>query len=523
MKLALISKQKKTSISPKTVTELEERIAQLERENQLLQEKIHYLSHRHFGRQREVFNADQGVLFDSPTDAANETDDQDSVTVDKHTRKKGGRRKPPQDLPRVRVEHDLPESEKHCSCGACLQRIDEETSEQYDVVPPVFQVLEQVRFKYTCPACDESGVITAPKSTPDPLPRHQVSPGLLAWVGTGKYVEGLPLHRQANILEKRFGVSFTSTTLAQWMIKAAEDLLKPLLLLMETYLLSVDYLHADETTVQVLEEPGRYPWQKSYFWVRVSGAGPPIILVNYDRSRAGVVANGLFSGFKGFLQTDAYSGYNPVSARIEVTAVGCWAHARRKYDAVLKSVGRASQRTEAVLAREALGFIRRLYQIEREIKGQSPQERLRRRQTDSQAVLDELAAWRDQHLGYAAAQGGSLAKAFTYLTNQWGRLVCFVQDERLRLDNNRAEQHIRPIAQGRRAWLFAKSEDGAHASAAWYSIVETAKANGLEPYHYLRWLFIELPRYLQQGWPLDPLLPWNVTSDQINAPSSRRG
>lgn len=523
MKSAPITKKSAISIAPKYVTDLEERIAQLERENQLLQEKIHYLSHRHFGRQSEVFDAGQGVLFDSSTEAVNATGDQDTVTVGKHTRKKGGRRKPPKDLPRVRVEHDLPESEKHCTCGVCLQRIGEEISEQYDVEPPVFQVLEHVRFKYACPACDESGVVTAAKSTPDPLPRHQVSPGLLAWLGTGKYVDGLPLHRQGNLLEKRFGVSFTSTTLARWMIKAAEDLLKPLLLLMETYLLSVDYLHADETTVQVLEEPGRYPWQKSYFWVRVSGAGPPIILVNYDPSRAGAVATRLFPGFKGFLQTDAYSGYNAVSARIEVTSVGCWAHARRKYDAVLKSVGRNSQRTEAVLAREALGFIRRLYRIEREMKDQSPLARLRRRQTDSQSVLDELAVWRDQHLAYAAARGGSLAKAFTYLTNQWGHLVCFVQDERLRLDNNRAEQHIRPIAQGRRAWLFAKSEDGAHASAAWYSVVETAKANGLEPYHYLRWLFTELPRYLQQGRPLEPLLPWNVTSDQINAPSSGRG
>ena len=124
---------------------------------------------------------------------------------------------------------------------------------------------------------------------------------------------------------------------------------------------------------------------------------------------------------------------------------------------------------------------------------------------------------------YATAMGGSLSKAFVYLTNQWEKLIVFVQDERLALDNNLAERHIRPIANGRKAWLFAKSEDGAHASAAWYSIVETAKANGLEPYHYLRWLFTNLPLYIQSGWPLDPLMPWNVTTEQINAPSSRRG
>lgn len=511
------------SISREYVVELEERIAHLQRENQLLQEKIHYLANQRFGRQSERFNPDQGELFEPPPPTDGEANVEDTITIEAHTRKKGGRRKPPKELPRKRIEHDLPEAEKQCTCGACLERIGEEVSEQYDVVPPVFQVLEHVRFKYACPECEDAGVKTAPKTTPDPLPRHQVSAGLLAWVGTSKYVDGLPLHRQAAILEKRFGVPFTSTTLSQWMIKVSVDLLAPLLLVMEMYLLRVDYLHADETTVQVLEEPGRYPWQKSYFWVRVSGAGPPIILVNYDPSRAGSVANGLFSGFKGYLQTDAYSGYNGVSAQTEVTAVGCWAHARRKFDAVLKSLGRHSKRPEAVLAREALGFIRRLYQIEREIKGKPPEERLHRRQTDSQAVLNELAAWRDQHLDYAAAQGGSLAKAFVYLTNQWDKLVVFVRDERLRLDNNLAERHIRPIANGRKVWLFAKSEDGAHASAAWYSIVETAKANGLEPYHYLRWLFTELPLFLQQGWSLEPLLPWNVTSEQINSPSSRRG
>jgi transposase len=523
MESALVLTAKIGSISPEYVASLEEKIAQFERENRLLQEKIHYLLHHRFGRHSERFNPDQGVLFEPqvPTDA--KADVEDTIQIEAHTRKKGGRRKAPRDLPRERVEHHLPQAEKQCTCGACLERIGEEISEQYDVVPPVFRVLEHVRFKYACPVCDDNGVKTAAKSLPDPLPRHQVSPGLLAWIGTGKYVDGLPLHRQASILEKRFGVPFTSTTLSHWMIKVANDLLIPLLVVMEMYLLGEDYLHADETTVQVLGEPARDPWQKSYFWIRVSGAGPPIVIVTYDSSRGGSVANGLFSGFKGYLQTDAYSGYSGVWAQAEVTPVGCWAHARRKFDAVLRSVGRHSQRHEAVLAREALEFIRRLYQIERESKGEAPAERLRRRQTDSQGVLEEMAAWREKHMAYATAIGGSLAKAFVYLTNQWEKLIVFVQDERLALDNNLAERHIRPIANGRKAWLFAKSEDGAHASAAWYSIVETAKANGLEPYHYLRWLFTNLPLYIQSGWPLDPLMPWNVTTEQINAPSSRRG
>jgi len=498
-------------------------VARQQRDIQRLQEKLHYLLHRQFGRRAEQLSPDQRELFEPPaTEVTDDTAQADTEEIT-YTRKKGGRARPPKHLPRVRVEHDLPEADKHCTCGACLERIGEEVSEQYDVIPPVFQVLEHVRFKYACPDCEATGVKTAAKTTPDPLPRHQVSPGLLAWLGTSKYVDGLPLHRVAQMLDQRFGVALTSTTLAQWMINTHDALLAPLLHVVEGYFTRVDYLHADETTLQVLDEPDRYAWQKSYLWVRMTGTGPPIIRVDYDPSRAGAVAERLLSGFKGYLQTDAYAAYNGAVAQPEVMAVGCLAHARRRFDAVLKAIGQHSPRPEACLAREALGFIRRLYGIEKAIKGKSADERLARRQSDSQAVLDDFEAWWRQHLDHAASTGGTLAKAFTYLSNQWDKLTVFVQDERLQLDNNRAERHIRPIAQGRHAWLFARSQKGAHASAAWNSIVETAKANGLEPYHYLKSLFTELPSYLQQGRELDPLLPWNVTPEQIKTPATARG
>jgi len=506
-----------------TISELQLVIARQQREIQRLTEKLHYALHGRFGRSSERFDGLQTELFEPPAEPADIAPDEAADEPIVARRKKGGRRKAPKDLPRVRVEHDLPEADKRCSCGACLERIGEQTSEQYDVIPPVFRVLEHVRFKYACPACDDHGVTTAPKATADPLPRHQVSAGLLAWLGTSKYVDGLPLNRIAAILAKRFGVNFTSTTLAQWMIKTAEELFAPLLVLLEAYLLQADYLHADETTVQVLDEPERQAWQKSYFWIRLTGTGPPILLASYAPSRAGAVAMELLRRFRGYLQTDAYSGYFGVTGQAGVTAVGCMAHARRRFDAVLKSVGQYSDRPEALLARQALSYIRRLYQVEKAIKDQTPEQRLHRRQTDSQAILDEFAQWRDRHLGQALAYGGTIKKAFVYLNNQWQALTRFVEDERLQLDNNRAERHIRPIANGRKVWLFARSQRGAHASAAWYSIVETAKANGLEPYHYLRWLFTELPRYQAEGLALDPLLPWNVTNEQIGAPSSRRG
>jgi transposase len=254
---------------------LEQTIAELRRENQLLREKLHYALHRQFGRSTEQFDPNQATLFDGLLGGLAQTDGLGETPPPVAKRQPGGRRKPPKHLPRVRIEHDLPEADKQCTCGACLVRIGEEASEQYDVIPPVFRILEQVRFKYTCPVCGQHGVRTAPKTTPDPLPRHQVTPGLLAWLGTGKYADGLPLHRMAGMLDQRFGVPFTSTTLAQWMVKAHETLLTPLLQAMETALQQADYVHADETTVQVLDEPGRYAWQKSYFWVRVAGTGYP--------------------------------------------------------------------------------------------------------------------------------------------------------------------------------------------------------------------------------------------------------
>jgi transposase len=478
---------------------------QLRREIRLLQEKLHYLNHQRFGRKSEQLDGQPGLFGTEPVDPT-EIPAEDTLDTQPQApeRKKGGRRRPPADLPRVRIEHDLPDEQKRCTCGCERDRIGEEISEQYDVEPPRFRILQHVRYTYACPRCDQ-GIECAPKA-PDPLPRSQVSPGMLAWIGSCKYVDGLPLHRQSVILERRFGVTFTTTTLAQWMIQSAERVLKPLAVAMEVVLRGCDYLHADETTLQVLDELGRYAWQKSYLWVRATGSGPPIILLDYHASRAGAVADKLLGGFAGYLQIDGYSGYNGPAGRDEITVLGCWAHARRKFDAAIKAAGRLSR--QGVLAQEALELIAQLYRIEKDARGLEPEQKQQRREQMSLAVLEKLRRWLDNHIDEAAALGGALAKACGYMNNQWPRLVRFVDDPRLRLDNNRVENHIRPIAVGRKNWLFCKSPEGAHASALWYSVVETAKANGWEPYHYLKWLFAELPARLQQGLSLEPLLPW---------------
>jgi len=496
------------------IAELTQVNEQLRRENRLLQEKIHYLTHQRFSRKSEQLDGQPG-LFDcaasepAQSGAEGEIETQSPVPP---KNKQGGRRRPPANLPRQRIEHDLADEEKRCSCGCEGVRIREEISEQYDVEPPRFRILEHVRYVYAWSCGCNRGVQCAPKAA-DPLPRSQVSAGLLAWLGSGKYVDGLPLHRQAGILDRRFGVSFTTTTLAQWMIQSAERMLKPLVAAMEGVLRSSNYLHMDETFFQVLDEPQRHAWQKSYLWVRMTGTGPPIILLDYHSSRAGAVADELLAGYSGYLHIDGYSGYNGPASRADITVLGCWAHVRRKFDAAIKSAGKLSR--QGVLAREALEQIAQLYRIEKTARALEPEQRRQRREEKSRGVLERLRNWLDCHLDEAAGFGGAFAKACGYMNNQWPRLVRFIEDGRLRLDNNRVENHIRPIAVGRKNWLFSKSPEGAHASALWYSVVETARANGWEPYHYLKWLFTELPARLQQRLPIDDMLPWNAKPRQF--------
>ncbi|MFL7870589.1 MAG: IS66 family transposase [Anaerolineales bacterium] len=484
----------------------------------LLEEKIHYLLHHRFGSKSERFDERQQLLFGNE-DATCEVASTAEIEVPAHTRKKGGRRIPPEDLPRVRVEHDLPEESKQCTCGCCLTRIGEEISFQYDVIPAKFQVIENVKFKYGCsnPQCDQAPK-TARQDPPPPLPRTQASPGVLAWIGASKFVDGLPLNRIATMAETRFGVPFTSTTLADWAIKGAEQILSPLAAALEQALYARDYLHIDETTLQVLNETGRSAQQKSYIWNRVTGGQEaPIVHMHYSPSRAGAVASELLAGFSGYLHTDGYPGYDATASRPDITQLGCWAHVRRKFDAA----SRASSPGAANIARQGLKLIRDLYHLDNKGKEKPPDERKRYRQEVVKPHLERIRAWINDNQARALSYGGLLATAFTYIYNQWLKLIVFVEDARLQLDNNKAERHIRPIATGRKVWLFAQSEEGAKATAIWYSIVETAKANGIEPYWYLRKIFEEMPVYLRDNKPVDDLLPWNVDPEEFKRLAGR--
>lgn len=239
--------------------------------------------------------------------------------------------------------------------------------------------------------------------------------------------------------------------------------------------------------------------------------GPPIILFDYRASRAGAVATELLTDFSGYLQTDGYGGYNGTAAREDVTQLGCWAHARRKFEVAAKNAGISGHKA---LAKKAMGFIRQLYAIERTLKGCTPEERKAQRQIRSKPLLMEMRAWVDGTLQQVKKEDCLLGKAYTYFINQWPKLQVYLEDGLLHIDNNNIERFNRPIAQGRKQWLFAQSEAGGHATAAWYSVVSTAKANGWEPYHYLKELFTRLPQYLQDGRPVDDLMPWVMTKPE---------
>ena len=309
---------------------------------------------------------------------------------------------------------------------------------------------------------------------------------------------------------QRIGVDLPRATLANWMIKAGH-LVQPLINLMQDRLLSYDILQMDETTVQVLKESGRKAQSKSYLWLQRGGPPEhPVVLYHYDPGRGAAVATRLLDGFKGYLQTDGYDGYNAVVASNHLIHVGCMAHARRRFHDAVKAQGRNKTRGKA---HRGLALIQKLYGIEKQARNLEPEKRHAHRQRHARPILDEMRSWLDQAVGQVPPTSAT-GKALHYLHHEWPRLIRYLDDGRLEIDNNAAENAIRPFVIGRKNWLFSDSVRGVKASANLYSLIETAKANGLEPYAYLRYLFTELPK-AETVDAIETLLPGNLDTDQI--------
>lgn len=502
------------------VSESEQMLLVKDQRIAVLEEQLQLLMHKRFGASSEKASLDQLHLFNeaeattSPLSETSSADDAETI-VPEHKRKKPGRRPLPADLPRVVIEHDISEDQKICPCGCHKKRIGQETSEQLDIIPPKAQVLQHVRYKYACLDCegteDNGPTVTIASMPPQPIPKSNASPGLLAYIVIAKFLDGLPLYRLAKIFA-RYGVDLGRGTMAGWMIKMG-DMVVPLINLMNETQLGYDIVQMDETTVQVLKEPGRAATSKSYMWVRRGGPpDQPVILFDYDPSRSGAVPFRLLADFKGTLQTDGYEGYAATAARDDIVHVGCLAHARRKFDEAVKAQTKTGR---GGMAKQGLELIQKIYRVEREARNRELDCHARKQLRDEKArpLWDELRGWLDRSIGQVPPQTLT-GKALGYLDKQWPRLVRYLDDGRIEADNNLAENAIRPFVMGRKAWLFSDTPAGADASARLYSLIETAKANGLEPYAYLRHIFTELPKATTLAG-IEALLPWNVSKKRV--------
>ncbi len=490
------------------------RNAQLSAQNQRykaqvlsLQEQLNLALARRYAASSEKIAPDQYRLFDEAEVDTPAEPEAEEITVPAHTRRKPGRKKLPVSLPRVEVVHELSAEELICPHdGATLAEIGAVTSEQLDIVPAKIQVIRHIRKQYACKCGQCIKTAALPKQ---PIPKSMASPGLLAHITVSKYQDALPLYRQETIL-RRIGVDIPRATLANWMIRAG-TLIQPLINLLRDRLLEYDIVQMDETPVQVLNEAGKRAQAKSYIWVQRGGPpDQPVVLYDYDPGRGAGVPKRLLEGFKGYLQTDGYDGYNAVVAANGLIHVGCMAHARRRFNDAVKAQGRNRKRGKA---HRGLSLIRKLYRVEGQARKLTADERYALRQKQARPVLDEMRAWLDDVLPQVPPSSAT-GKALNYLHNEWEQLIRYLDDGRVEIDNNGAENAIRPFVLGRKNWLFSASVKGVKASANLYSLIETAKANNLEPYAYLRRVFTELPQ-ADTVDAIEALLPGNFETDQI--------
>ena len=478
--------------------QLEEKEKSLNIKEQLLKEKDTHLEQLRsmldafrrgkFVSKSEQVSSDQLGLFDeaelvAEVDKSEEKFEEEKAKAEGKPRVRGKRAPLPSNLPREDVIIEIPESERLCpKDGSILEEIGEEVSEKLKITPPKVTVIRTIRKKYACKTCEETiKTASMPLSI---LPKTNADASLLAFILCSKYADGLPLYRQEQIFS-RYGIEIDARTMARWVIDASEKV-QPIYNLLSEKLVESDYIQMDETYVQVLKEEGRAAESKSFMWVRYKPGDSPIVLFDYFSTRASRVPQKLLQDFKGYLQVDGYGGYSSICEKKEVTRLGCWDHARRKFfEAFKTSSGKK-------IGKKGIVLIDKLYKIEDEIKDLLPERKLEVRQEKSLPVLTEIKEWLDEvrHKVVPKSQAGV---AVIYTLNQWESLVRVFERGDFVISNKFVENAIRPFSIGRKNWLFSTSIDGANASAMFYSLISTAKANGLNAFDYLYNLFEKLP------------------------------
>ena len=484
------------------------RDSQLTRQNQRIQaleELLRQSRHQRFAPSSEKLDPEQLRLFNEAEaeDLPDEEVPTAPATVSAHTRRKP-RVSIPEHYPRETILYTLPDEARHCPHdGTLLKAIGTEDHEQLEIIPAQVKVIRHCRQRYICPCCEQYHAIAdKPKQ---PIEKSIASPGLLAHIAVQKYADALPLYRQSAIF-KRAGIELTRANLANWMIRCG-TLVQPLINLLQDHLLEQAVLHMDETPLQVLREPDKTAHSQSYMWVMGHFAKHPAVIFRYAPTRSQVVPKELLSPEVNTLMADGYSGYQSACDEYAITRLGCWAHARR----YLVTAKKLQKPGKAGKADQGLAYIQKLYAIERALKDKPPDERYQRRQADAIPILNQLRHWLEKSQSQVLPKS-AMGKALTYLNNQWSCLIGYVDDGRYPIDNNPAENAIRPFTVGRKNWLFANSQAGANASANLYSLVETAKANDLNPYEYLREVLTALPN-VDTLDDYEKLLPWNISKE----------
>lgn len=412
------------------------------------------------------------------------------------------------DLPVREILCETAKDEQYCDhCNSTLRAIGKEVvREELEYIPAKLQIVRYVRMAYECPRCKHTEHPFIKKAlTPTSLMNHSLaSPSSVANVMYQKYVNSVPLYRQEKEWE-RMGLSLSRATMANWVIRCSQDYLLPVVGHLQKNLLERDIVHCDETPVQVLKEEGKKPQTKSYMWLYRTGddGNPPVILYDYQPSRNGDHAVVFLKDFNGFVHSDGYSGYNKLTGIIRC---GCWAHLRRKFiEAVPNKKASDGPLTSAEIGRD---YCNQLFEIERDLKHLSPEERMHKRLELEKPILEAFWCWLEN---LNVLNGSALGKAVSYARNQRKYMENYLLDGRCSISNNAAENAIRPFTVGRKNWLFADTPKGASASAAVYSIIETAKANGLNVYTYLEYLLLYMPDTDWRNHPeeLDDLMPWS--------------
>lgn len=468
-----------------------EQLQQKDHQIDSLQHRLQQMLQRMFGRSAERIDPQQMVLFETllnqlapltPTAEALPESSTPRTTTNGH-----GRRRLPSDLPRQKIIHDLPEDQKLCPCcGKMRHVIGQEISEQLEYVPAKLTVIEHVRLKYACRACEENAAESGPQiATAEkplaPIEKGLAAPGLLAYVMVSKYGDHLPLHRLEHILA-RHGIDIARSTMCDWAAQCA-FLLRPLYKLMVGKVLRSKIIHTDDTPVKV-RDSNLDQTRNGRFWVYLGDEDHPYTIFDYTPSRSRDGPWQFLNGWSGHLQADAFGGYDGIyagEAGGRVTEVACWAHARRKFYDVRHS--------DAALSTQALAYIRLLYDVEDEAKKLSAPQRQYARQEKSVPRLTQFKSWLEAQ---QASRGGSvlpkssMGQAITYCLNQWDALCVYTTDGDLRIDNNIAENALRRVAIGRNNWTFLGSDNGGATASVLFTLIATCQRHKIDPFVYLR-------------------------------------